>query len=189
MPTALDNDTNCGKRSVSGIAFAGRFKSEPLGGPIGLCAVPPEPDAQIMNMQSDRRKSRAPTMPNEMGLRWRVLVVDDDTDSAGALVDILEHSGYEATAVNDGKQALTHLKAEQLPDVMILDLFMPRMNGWDLMRELKRNAKLANIPVIVVSAFAYAPGIEADAVLSKPVDMEALQNKMSELVTRGSQGN
>jgi CheY-like chemotaxis protein len=127
-------------------------------------------------------------MPNDGSLR-RVLVVDDDTDAAEALVDILGHSGYEAAAVHDGKQALKHLKAEQLPNVMILDLFMPHMNGWDLMRELKRSAELSNIPIIVVSAFAYAPGIEADAVLSKPVDMDALLSTMMELVTQDSKGH
>src|SRR5271154_794688 len=142
-----------------------------------------------MNSQSDRRKSRARAMPDEASLKRRVLVVDDDTDAAEALVDILGHSGYEADAVNDGKQALRYLKTEQLPDVMILDLFMPHMNGWDLMRELKRRAELAHIPIIVVSAFAYAPGIEADAVLSKPVNMEALLSTMIELVTNDTQGN
>jgi CheY-like chemotaxis protein len=66
---------------------------------------------------------------------------------------------------------------------------MPHMNGWDLMRELKRSAELSNIPIIVVSAFAYAPGIEADAVLSKPVDMDALLSTMMELVTQDSKGH
>jgi CheY-like chemotaxis protein len=127
-------------------------------------------------------------MPTEVSL-WRVLVVDDDTDAAEALVDILGHSGYEAAAVHDGKQALKHLKAEQLPNVMILDLFMPHMSGWDLMRELKRSAELSKIPIIVVSAFAYAPGIEADAVLSKPLDMEALLSTITELVKRDSKGH
>jgi len=128
-------------------------------------------------------------MPNEVSLKRRVLVVDDDTDAAGALVEILGYSGYEAAAVYDGKQALRHLEAEQIPDVMILDLFMPHMNGWDLMRELKRRVELARIPIIVVSAFAYAPGIEADAVLSKPVDIKALLSTIIELVTGDSKGN
>jgi two-component system sensor histidine kinase/response regulator len=118
-----------------------------------------------------------------------VLVVDDDVDAAEALVDILEHSGYEAAAVHNGIQALKHLAAGRLPDLMILDLFMPHMNGWDLMQELKRSGELAKIPVIVVSAFAYNAGILADAAFSKPLDMDALLRIMPTLVTQDKRGH
>jgi CheY-like chemotaxis protein len=124
-----------------------------------------------------------------VSISHRVLVVDDDVDAAEALVDILEHSGYEAAAVHDGIQALKHLTSGTLPDVIILDLFMPHMNGWDLIQELKRTVELAKIPVIVVSAFAYNAGILADAVLSKPLDMDALLRLMLTLVTRDQRGN
>ena len=120
---------------------------------------------------------------------YGVLVVDDDVDAAEALVDILEHSGYEATAVHDGVQALKFLTSGRLPDLIILDLFMPNMNGWDFMQELKRSAKHARIPVIVVTAFAYNSGILADAVLSKPLDMVALQQIMVALVRLDEQGH
>ena len=116
-------------------------------------------------------------------------MVDDDTDAAEALVDILGHNGYEAAAVHNGIEALGHLKDERLPDVMIVDLFMPQMTGWDLIRELKRNGDLARIPIIVVSAFAYTAAVTADAMLSKPLDMETLLNTMLTLVTKDTRGN
>jgi two-component system, chemotaxis family, chemotaxis protein CheY len=144
----------------------------------------------IMNKAQDRGQSSARRKSDSASVPHRVLVVDDDVDAAEALVDILEHSGYEAAAVHDGIQALKHLTSGGLPpDVMILDLFMPRMNGWDLMQELKRTVELAKIPVIVVSAFAYNAGILADAVLSKPLDMDALLRIMPTLVTRDQRGN
>lgn len=129
------------------------------------------------------------TLPGGASVRRHVLVVDDDTDAAEALVDILGHSGYEVTAVHDGVQALKRLKGARLPDVMILDLFMPQMSGWDLMRELKLHAELSNIPIIVVSAFAYSAEIAADAVLTKPLDTDALLNIMLTLAARDEQGH
>ena len=142
-----------------------------------------------MNRHQDRGQSSIRPKSNSAIIPHRVLVVDDDADAAEALVDILEHSGYEAAAVHDGIQALKHLSAGRLPDLMILDLFMPHMNGWDLMQELKRSVELAKIPVIVVSAVACNAGILAEAVLSKPLDMDALLRIMLTLVTRDKRGH
>lgn len=142
-----------------------------------------------MNRHQDRGQSAVRPKNNSASISNRVLVVDDDVDAAEALVDILEHSGYEAAAVHNGIQALKYLTAGRLPDLIILDLFMPHMNGWDLMQELKRSIKLAKIPVIVVSAFAYNAGILADAVLSKPLDMDAMLRIMTTLVTQDKRGH
>lgn len=142
-----------------------------------------------MNRHQDRGQSSLRPKSDSAGIPHRVLVVDDDVDAAEALVDILTHSGYEAAAVHDGIQALQHLTTGRLPDLMILDLFMPHMNGWDLMQELKRRVELAKIPVIVVSAFAYNAGLLANAVLSKPLDMDALLQLMVTLVTLDKRGH
>ncbi|MGA2411641.1 MAG: response regulator, partial [Candidatus Binataceae bacterium] len=110
-----------------------------------------------------------------------MLLVDDDADVVEALTDILDGEGYEVEPANDGLSALVYLESHELPDIMILDLFMPNMNGWDLLRALRNNREWAKIPIIVVSAFAHAQEVEAvaDAVLSKPVDLDALLDSMS----------
>ena len=113
----------------------------------------------------------------------RLLLVDDDFDAVEALSDLLTYRGYEVAAAYNGLQALQSLALPPLPDVLILDLSMPFMNGWELMRELGKNHDLAVIPVIVVSGLAPAAGVnlQANAVLSKPLDVEALLSVIGKL--------
>lgn len=84
--------------------------------------------------------------------KW-VLVVDDDEDVRETIVDVLTFNGYRVDAVADGSLALETLqKAESLPWLMVLDLEMPIMDGWQLVAELKKNERLAEIPYVIFSA-------------------------------------
>jgi CheY-like chemotaxis protein len=112
----------------------------------------------------------------------RLLLVDDDTDSTEALADLLSYRGYQVAIADNGVQALQRLRHDPHPDVLILDLSMPFMNGWELIRELGRSNELATIPVIVVSALAHTHNVPAHARLSKPVDLEALLRILGTLV-------
>jgi CheY-like chemotaxis protein len=116
----------------------------------------------------------------------RLLLVDDDTDATEALADILSHRGYEVAIANNGLQALQRLKLAQRPDVLILDLSMPLMSGWELIRELGKSRELASIPVIVVSALAHTHSVPAHAMLLKPLDLEALLAVLETLVKPSS---
>ena len=79
----------------------------------------------------------------------RVLVVDDDAGARSALRDLLKTQGYAADVAVDGEAALERI-AEQPPDVVITDLDMPRMNGMQLLAELRQRAR--ELPVIVVTS-------------------------------------
>lgn len=112
----------------------------------------------------------------------RVLVIDDDAASRSTLQLILERDGYTVSSAGDGRQALELLRGGLTPDVILLDLLMPVMNGWQFLEELRRDAALTSIPVIVVSALdpvqTRAALLGAIDYLHKPVDLDELAAKV-----------
>lgn len=99
-----------------------------------------------------------------------ILVVDDDAEIRDTLTSLLQHEGYTVLRAENGVQALEQLRRDH-PNVMLLDLMMPVMSGWEVLEELEESGELGRIPIIVVSAMC-APG--ARACLRKPVDLEEL---------------
>ena len=107
-----------------------------------------------------------------------VLVVDDDRDIRESLIETLEDHGYAAIGAGNGVEAIDVLRTHPArPCLILLDLMMPVMNGWEFREAQRRQPDLASIPVVVVSAAgprAEIPAIPADGWLSKPVDFDAL---------------
>lgn len=101
----------------------------------------------------------------------RILVVEDDEDLRAELTSLLEENGYSVAVAADGRAALEYLQAHNAPSLVLLDLMMPVMNGWELHQTMKTDPKLAGIPVVVVSCvddgWRAISGI--DAFLQKPV--------------------
>jgi CheY-like chemotaxis protein len=103
------------------------------------------------------------------------MVVDDNEDLVAVLRRYLEGSGYEVLAAYDGPQALEMIPAEK-PDIVILDVYMPGMNGKDVLERLKADPATAKIPVIMQTAASEPQDFEdtaiggADAHLPKPCD-------------------
>src|SRR5688572_8496646 len=82
-----------------------------------------------------------------------ILIVDDDASIREALASLLEDEGYTAAGVANGLQALTLLRqSEELPCLILLDLMMPVMNGWEFLNEQQQELRLAEIAVVVFSA-------------------------------------
>jgi serine/threonine protein kinase len=108
----------------------------------------------------------------------RILVVEDDPSARKALVQILEHQGYAVTQAENGSEALDCLQQMPPPSLILLDLMMPVMDGWELLRQLTADPALASIPVIVISAADPGQGrvaaLGAAAYLSKPLEMDQL---------------
>ena len=102
----------------------------------------------------------------------RVLVVEDDDDIRSLLAELLEEEGYEVVSAADGRQGLDRAH-ERPPDLILLDLMMPVMNGWEFREEQRRDPVLAGVPVVVVSAAARA-SIDASQVLTKPFSVDDL---------------
>jgi CheY-like chemotaxis protein len=107
--------------------------------------------------------------------RRRVLVVEDDADLRGALIAMLEDDGFHAVGAENGDAAFTVLEAGERPDVILLDLGMPVMDGWTFMSRLREMSAFASTPVAVMSAgrnLVRAP--VSTAYLEKPVRREEL---------------
>jgi CheY-like chemotaxis protein len=107
-----------------------------------------------------------------------ILIVDDNDEVRAAIAALLESHGYHVLFARDGREALRVLcGADVTPCLILLDLMMPLLDGWDFHAEQKRNPRLSAIPILVVSAHplaALATNAGAAAVLSKPVDPDAL---------------
>jgi len=100
----------------------------------------------------------------------QILLVDDDAGSRDALAKLLRGEGFAVVAVDGGVAAMESLRRPPLPRLIVLDLMMPDMDGWDFRREQKRDPELARIPVIAVSGAGKFP--DADASFRKPLDFE-----------------
>jgi CheY-like chemotaxis protein len=79
-----------------------------------------------------------------------ILITDDDPDIRENLLTILGSQPYRVAAARDGKQALAMIK-EEPPDLLLLDLLMPRMDGWGVIRELRSDPQYADLPIMVLT--------------------------------------
>jgi CheY-like chemotaxis protein len=103
----------------------------------------------------------------------RILVVDDDDLLRDAVSEALRDAGYDVTEARDGKHALDTLR-DSRPTLIILDLMMPVMNGWELAEVLRDDPELKTIPVCVLSAVADRAPPQSAATLRKPVALDVL---------------
>lgn len=110
----------------------------------------------------------------------RILFVDDDSITLKMLCRIAELEGHEPLTAGSGTQALV-AAAEEQPDLVVLDMNMPDMNGLDVLAELRQRASTAEIPVVILSAGSELDAPErvqaagAQAYLLKPISVDALR--------------
>ena len=116
-----------------------------------------------------------------------VLIVEDDRDTREMLERFLELEGFSVRSAPNGREALETLQREGRACVILLDLMMPVMNGWEFRQVQARDPRFSDIPVIVVTAAGrreQIPAIDADAWLSKPVDFDRLLETIQPLCDR-----
>jgi len=102
-----------------------------------------------------------------------VLVVEDDDDSRQELSELLSDEGYRVLALADGREALNVL-AQLQPDLILLDLMMPIVSGWEVLAVLEADSKLSSIPVVVLSAYAAQAPRGVACALNKPLSIANL---------------
>jgi len=121
-------------------------------------------------------------MSDEKKPNRAVLVVEDDADLGDVVSMVLEASGYEPVLAKDGREALERLRTMR-PGVILLDLMMPGMNGWELRAEQLRDPKLRAVPVVVMTgdgnAASKAAALDAADYLQKPIDVPKLLKTMA----------
>jgi CheY-like chemotaxis protein len=113
-----------------------------------------------------------------MIMKNRVLVVEDDEDNSGLVRFLLERAGYAVLVGRDGHEGL-ELARQELPDLILMDLSLPGIDGWTAGRELKEDPKTSHIPLLALTAHTL-PGdrkrtLESgfDGYISKPIDVES----------------
>jgi two-component system sensor histidine kinase/response regulator len=114
-----------------------------------------------------------------------IMVVDDEPDQIFTVKNVLESSGgkYEVIGVNSGMQCLELLKDNRIPDLILLDIMMPEMSGWQVFYRLKENSSWKNIPVIFLTArkdeMAKGAGdFLGDDYIEKPFNREDLKKRI-----------
>lgn len=118
-----------------------------------------------------------------------ILIVDDDDSFRTLMREVLQNLGYGVREAASGNDALKRLQ-EQIPDLVLLDIMMPDIDGVSLCREIRAQEATATVPVLIVSALADSDTVN-DALLFgatdfivKPMDLDALQVKVEKALTR-----
>jgi len=115
-----------------------------------------------------------------------VLVVDDDPDIRDTLREVIEAEGFAVVTADSGRAALEALIVGQRPRLVVLDLMMPSLSGWDVLDAIRGDRALADIPVAVVSAAGgLTPPQGATHFLKKPIDLDALLDLVRDPLPRG----
>jgi len=105
----------------------------------------------------------------------RVLLVEDDGDLRATLSELLSDAGYSVEQAGHGREALEKLDHSPPPDLIVLDLMLPIMDGWQFREEQRRAPNLAGTPVVVISASSKAAALDAELFLQKPFQFEDLK--------------
>lgn len=118
----------------------------------------------------------------------QILIVDDEPDIRQLLALILESSGHTIMTANNGKEALHHLDHTDI-DLVILDIVMPEMDGWEVCRQMKSRSRTKDIPVVILTVrdqpLDRVIGLEvvhADGYVIKPFERDQLLNTLKELL-------
>jgi chemosensory pili system protein ChpA (sensor histidine kinase/response regulator) len=164
---------------VAGVTVLGSGEIVLILNPVALVQRPRPQPAHVTPSQ----------VPVPAAARPKVMVVDDSLTVRKITGRLLEREGYQVLAAKDGVEALEQL-AEIVPDVMLVDIEMPRMDGFDLTRNVRADARLKSVPIIVITSRtadkhrAYAKEVGANAFLGKPYQEDELLGHIASFVGR-----
>jgi len=119
----------------------------------------------------------------QKGSSQKILVVEDNQDNRELVVKVLKINGYKVIEAVDGEEALKKTKAEN-PDLILMDLFIPKIDGYEVTRRLKSDRDLKHIPVIALTAHAMKGDMEValaagcDGYMPKPIDVRKLPKQI-----------
>lgn len=117
----------------------------------------------------------------------KILLVDDETGFAELLRDLLQMDNYEVQLAHDGQEGLDKLQ-EFIPDVIISDVVMPRLSGFEMFKRVKAVPETSKIPFLFITGFqddrvlAEARKIGVFGILKKPIDIEQIENRLRDLL-------
>ena len=155
-------------------------RSTPRHAPPGYVPAYPYPFSQagrrLKRLQYPVRDTGGP-FPRSDEAAKDVLVVEDEAYLCDLIADVLEAEGHRARKASNGLEALARLR-ERTPDLILLDLMMPIMDGWEFMSALKANKVWADLPVVIITAIYDIKRTQqqtgARAVITKPFDIDQI---------------
>ncbi len=119
----------------------------------------------------------------QIGSSQKILVVEDNQDNRELVVKVLKINGYKVIEAVDGEEALEKTKTEN-PDLILMDLFIPKIDGYEVTRRLKSDIDLKSIPIIALTAHAMKGDMEValaagcDGYIPKPIDVRELPKQI-----------
>jgi len=116
----------------------------------------------------------------------KILVVDDEPDILFSVGQMLEHSGYVVIKANDGRECLSKLE-DETPDLVLLDIMMPEISGWDVAAKIKENPRWNKIPIVFLTAKGDTMSIgmgnlAAEDYIVKPFDIKELKERIDKIL-------
>ena len=122
--------------------------------------------------------------------KYKILIVDDAPELCNLLTLILEDAGFIVTAIQDPNKTMDFLKKEEKPDLIILDVVMPEMSGWDLCDLIKSDPQCSDIPIMFLTVNADSKYVEkgftlgANSYMSKPFKPMELLERVKRIIGR-----
>ncbi|MBI4846070.1 MAG: response regulator [Candidatus Omnitrophica bacterium] len=122
-------------------------------------------------------------------MRRKILIIDDEVDFANMVKLNLSENGFDVRTESDGRSVLNFIK-EFSPELILLDVVMPKIDGFNVLKILKNNPQTMSIPVIMLTAIGTndakikAAGMYCEEYVLKPIDTEALVSKINEVLER-----
>ena len=110
-----------------------------------------------------------------------ILVIEDEPETAAFLTECLEHLGYEVSVAHNGEEALDQIHARQ-PHLALVDLIMPGIGGWELVRRIRQDRSIQQVPILICTAHrgARTTGGLVQGTLYKPFGLEEIAEKVRE---------
>lgn len=118
----------------------------------------------------------------------RILVVEDNLDNMTLIVDVLESMDFVVIQAEDGEKGVQLAETEH-PDLILMDLSLPKIDGWEATRIIKANENLSQVPIVALTAHAMVGDRESaleagcDDYMTKPLDLQVLASKLSKYLT------
>jgi CheY-like chemotaxis protein len=113
--------------------------------------------------------------------RTHILIVDDSDDDREMFAHFLSRQGYRASKARDGRDGL-HKAIELQPQLILLDLWLPIISGWDVMQHLKTDERTLHIPVLVITAHSSIQPWDCDGFLLKPCPLDQLAGEIARVL-------
>ena len=117
------------------------------------------------------------------------MIVDDEKDILFSVEQVLKTCNYEIISIDSGEKCLDYLKRGDIPDLIILDIMMPVLSGWEVQRRLERNFEWKNIPIIFLTARTTEAAKEmcirlGEDYITKPFDVEDLKKRVKKVLEK-----